>query len=263
MEQICLRLTRTTSIVRGAAIVAITSVLLSACGSDNPGSSALDPSVSDATNQTANALEKTGSRGHRNGRVTNKPPVIAGTPNPNVLVGEAWSFTPTASDPQGARLAFSITNQPSWTKFNATTGALAGVPTSGDTRVWANITVTASDGKLATSLPPFSLTVAANTPPAPPPAAAAPAPVTASATLSWVPPTANEDASPLTNLAGFRIHYGNAAAALDQIVNVASPAATQQIVGGLVSGTWYFAVTALTSSGAESALSAIASKTIP
>src|SRR5690348_4647284 len=38
----------------------------------------------------------------------------------------------------------------------------------------------------------------------PPPKAA----TTASITLGWVPPTQNSDGTPITNLAGYKIHYG-------------------------------------------------------
>jgi hypothetical protein len=168
-------------------------------------------------------------------------------------VGKPWTFTPTATDPENDALSFTIANKPAWMGFDTATGALSGTPASGDAHLWANITVSVSDGKLSSSLTPFSLTVAA---------AATPV-ATAQATLGWVPPNTNEDASALTDLAGFKVYYGKAANTLDQIIRVTNPAANQQVVGNLVSGTWYFAVTAFSSSGAESALSAVVSKTIP
>src|SRR5207302_7131247 len=48
-------------------------------------------------------------------------PVIGGTPSTNVVAGASYSFTPTASDPDGDTLTFSIANQPSWATFSSGT----------------------------------------------------------------------------------------------------------------------------------------------
>jgi len=45
-------------------------------------------------------------------------------------------------------------------------------------------------------------------------------------------------------------------------VQVASAGAVSYVLSNLASGTWYFAVSAYTSSGTSSALSTVASKTI-
>jgi Fibronectin type III domain len=82
------------------------------------------------------------------------------------------------------------------------------------------------------------------------------------ATVSWVAPTMNTDGSPLTNLAGFTIHYGTNNASLTQTIQVANAGAVSYVVTNLPPGTWYFAVSAYTNAGAESALSSIVSKTI-
>ncbi len=42
----------------------------------------------------------------------NSAPQISGTPSPIVNVGQSYSFTPTASDPNGDTLTFSIQNRP-------------------------------------------------------------------------------------------------------------------------------------------------------
>lgn len=89
-----------------------------------------------------------------------------------------------------------------------------------------------------------------------------PQPATGTAQLRWTPPTQNTDGTPLTDLAGYRIHYGTSSTALTQTVQIASPGATSYTIGNLASGTHHFAVRAYVSSGAESALSSIASKTV-
>ena len=74
---------------------------------------------------------------------------------------------------------------------------------------------------------------------------------TGQVTLSWTAPTLNEDGSALTDLDGFRIYYGRAADELDTIVEI-DVGLTVTVVDELTAGTWYFAMTALNSQGAES-----------
>jgi Fibronectin type III domain len=86
-------------------------------------------------------------------------------------------------------------------------------------------------------------------------------PVTASATLKWVAPTAHTDGSPLADLAGYNIYYGTDSSALTQTIQVANTAALGYVISGLAKGTtWYFAVTSYTAAGVESAFSAVISK---
>jgi len=179
---------------------------------------------------------------------------ISGTPMTGVTVGTQYSFTPTASDSDGGKLTFSIQNAPTWASFNATTGQLSGSPKATDTGMTMNIVITAADGTATASLPAFTITVTA-TP-------GTPTPTTGTATVSWVAPTENTNGTALTNLAGFKIYYGTNSAALTEVAQVASAGATDYVVSGLTSGTWYFAVTSYTSDGTESAKSAASSKTI-
>ena len=72
------------------------------------------------------------------------------------------------------------------------------------------------------------------------------------ATLSWTPPTQNTDGSALTNLAGYRIHYGTSATTLTQSIQIANPGLTTYVIEDLSPGTYYFAVRAFTSNGGES-----------
>jgi hypothetical protein len=83
---------------------------------------------------------------------------------------------------------------------------------------------------------------------------------TGTATLSWAPPTANTDGSPV-NLTGFNIYVGTSQNNLQRHLMV-SAIDTTTVISGLGPGTYFFAITAISSTGAESALSNIASKTI-
>lgn len=181
----------------------------------------------------------------------NNPPVISGSPDTALDVGTPWSFTPTASDPDGDSLTFSISGRPSWLSFDTDTGRLSGTPSSAHVGEYQDIQISVSDGRATVSLAPFTLTVSD------------PAPSTGSATLSWTPPTTYADGSPLTNISGYRIYYSRNSTQLNQVVNVAGGLTSYQ-VENLESGTWYFAVSAKDGAGLESAKSSpLASKTIP
>src|SRR5215470_12277076 len=103
----------------------------------------------------------------------------------------------------------------------------------------------------------------ANTPPAPP--SGTPGVLEA----SWGAPTMNTDGSPLTDLAFYRLYYGNAGTPCpgSAFVQIASPTSSPQsndtltyTLTGLSIGTRYFvAVTAMDSSDIESGCSSVAS----
>jgi hypothetical protein len=184
---------------------------------------------------------------------TNHAPTISGSPATSAVVGSAYSFTPTAADSDGNRLSFSIQQKPSWATFNIATGQLSGTPGSSDAGTDSGIVISVSDGTLSASTPAFSIAVSAQTTSG----------GTGTATVSWVVPTENTDGSPLSNLAGYDIYYGTSQASLTKSVQVANGSMTSYTVTGLTSGTWYFAVAAYNSSGVQSALSNIGSKTFP
>lgn len=106
---------------------------------------------------------------------------------------------------------------------------------------------------------PFVLASTVQTAAAP----AAPIPLTnGTAVMVWTAPTANTDGSVLTNLAGYNVYQGASAAALSKI-NPALVTATSYSVTGLAPGTDYFAVTAVSSTGNESAQTAPVAVTVP
>ncbi len=166
------------------------------------------------------------------------------------MAGQAFSFQPTASDPNGDTLTFSVTNLPDWASFNSSTGRISGTPAAGDVATYSGIAVRVSDGQASASLPTFAITVmqagAAN----------------GSATLSWVAPSQNADGSPLTDLAGFQVQYGRNEGDLSQVVTLNNASINRYVVENLSAGTWFFSVAAINSRGVLSAGSSVASKTI-
>jgi hypothetical protein len=98
--------------------------------------------------------------------------------------------------------------------------------------------------------------------PTPTPVPPSPTPVTGIAELIWTAPTRNEDGSALTDLAGYKVRYGQSAGALTQVLDVAVPAATTTRINGLVAGTWYFTVASYTNTGVESVQAGPVSKAV-
>lgn len=179
---------------------------------------------------------------------TNAKPTISGTPPTSVIEGEPYDFRPSASDPDGDKLTFSISNKPSWASFDSTAGRLHGTPGTGTSGSYSNIVISVSDGKAQASMPAYAVTVQQV--------------ALGSATLSWVPPTQNADGSPLTDLSGYKIYYGKSSTNLNQVVNIASAGITRYVIENLSPATWYFSMTSCNSTGVESDRSTAASKTI-
>jgi hypothetical protein len=82
------------------------------------------------------------------------------------------------------------------------------------------------------------------------------------ATVSWDAPTTTTAGAALTNLAGYRIYYGTTRTDLTQTVQLPDVSTQTYVIDDLGAGTWFFAVRAVTSTGIESALSDVVSKTI-
>ena len=87
------------------------------------------------------------------------PPTIEGIPSGQVTAGQTYSFTPTATDPEGKSLSFSIVNRPVWLNFNSSTGNLSGLPAASAVGEYIDISIQASDGRSTATLGPFSITV--------------------------------------------------------------------------------------------------------
>jgi Putative Ig domain len=179
---------------------------------------------------------------------TNRPPRISGTPAGSVMIGQSYAFQPSASDPDGQKLTFSISNAPAWAAFSSSTGRLSGTPAAADAGTVSNIVISVTDGQATSSLAAFSIAVnqVAN----------------GVAEVTWIPPTENTDGSPLTDLKGYRIRYGLAPNALANVVTIPAVGISSAVIENLGPGTWYFGVVAYNASAVESALSDIVQKTV-
>jgi hypothetical protein len=179
---------------------------------------------------------------------SNHAPTISGNAPAAVNASSAYNFLPAAADADGDTLAFSIDNKPDWATFNTSTGRLSGTPAAADVGTYSNIAISVSDGHDSTALSPFAIAVNAIS--------------NGRATLSWTAPTENTDGSTLSNLSGYRIRYGTSANALTNTIVIQNASVTTYVVEDLAPATWFFAVTAVNSTGAESTYSNVANKAI-
>jgi hypothetical protein len=179
---------------------------------------------------------------------SNQAPTISGTPGAQAMQDQQYVFAPTASDPNGDSLTFIITGAPAGWTFNTSTGQLSGTPTAAQAgQTFSNIRISVSDGTTTVNLAAFNVTVVGT--------------ATGSAMLSWTPPTQNTDGSALTNLAGYRVYWGTSQGNYTNSTTISS-GLSSYVVDQLTPATWYFALTAVNSAGAESAYSNIATKQV-
>jgi hypothetical protein len=193
-----------------------------------------------------------GDGANASAKASSGAPTISGNAPTAVKPNTTYSFKPTAADPDGDPLSFEIQNKPAWATFNTVTGELTGTPPANGT--FANIVISATDGKGRAELKPFTITVSES--------ASEISAGTGAATLAWTAPSENIDGTPLTDLAGYVIAYGTSSDALTQSVVLENPSIDRYVVENLSPGTYYFAVRAVSASGAESELSARVTKTI-
>ena len=183
------------------------------------------------------------------GQEANQPPTISGQPGTTAAVNYPYDFLPYVTDPDGDTLRFEISGLPGWARFDPYTGRLSGTPSSSSSGTFANLVITVTDGFNRASLAPFTIEVSGGS-------------VMGTATLRWSPPTQTVDGEALTDLAGYRVYYGQSSADLGRVVTIADRFTTEAVVHDLDRGTWYFSVTAYTSQGTESSRSNVVSKRI-
>ena len=171
------------------------------------------------------------------------PPQISGVPTNSVIAGQNYSFIPTASDPDGDTLTFSVSGLPSWASFNTASGEISGTPQPGSIGTFVDIVIGVSDGQLSASLAPFSVSVEAIG--------------TGSAVLDWTPPTENNDGSTLVDLAGYIVYWGTQSGSYSNSATIDNASVSTYVVENLSPGSYEFVVTAINTSGAESMFSNI------
>lgn len=79
--------------------------------------------------------------------------------------------------------------------------------------------------------------------------------------MHWQAPQYNENGSKLTDLAGYRVHYGRDQGKLDLKISV-GPRINDVVIEELSAGIWYFGVVAINKQGLESDMSDVKWKEI-
>ena len=164
----------------------------------------------------------------------NQAPEISGSSVADVVAGTEYSFTPTASDPDGDSLTFEVSNLPSWATFNSQTGTISGTPQESDVGVYADVSLSVTDGELTASISPFSITVET-------------AQVeTGSLALSWAAPATRTDGSTLEihEIDGYCIYLGETSDNLQMEIDLNNGLADNYTLTDLPVGTYFVAVTA-------------------
>lgn len=168
----------------------------------------------------------------------NRQPGLSGEPPANAMLGKIYSFTPSASDPDGDSLTFGVTNLPTWASFDPDTGNLRGVPSTQHVGMHAGIVIDVSDGQETVSLAAFDINVVAT--------------ASGSLSLSWTPPTTSADGSVLDDLDGYRVRWGTQSGDLPNIVDVGNASVSRVVVDELAAGNYFFSVSATDVAGNES-----------
>jgi hypothetical protein len=213
------------------------SVALAACGGGG-----------DSSDGTA-AAPKDQSGGLTGGATpANSKPTIAGTPPTAAVTNQQYVFAPKAQDADGDVLTFRVNNAPPWASFDLASGKLQGTPKPSDVGTYADITITVTDGADDAALTAFSITVQDVAP--------------GSVELSWQAPTENEDGSPLTDLAGYKVYWGTTPGEYPNSITIDNPGVMTYLVDNLAANTYYFVATAFNTDGTESAPSDMATATL-
>jgi len=110
----------------------------------------------------------------------------------------------------------------------------SGMSGTGSTTSSASTTSTAPPATIADTAPATSTTTTGSSSTTPPPATSTPAAST-SVTLGWVAPTQNSNGTPITGLAGYKIHYGTSSQDYTQVVSLANPSLSRYVVDSLAS----------------------------
>jgi Putative Ig domain len=159
--------------------------------------------------------------------VANQPPTISGTPAGTATSGVAYSFTPSASDPDQNPLTYSIANKPAWASFSTSTGRLNGTPATANVGNYGNIMISVSDGRASAALPAFAINVQAPPNRAPTITGTPPASVTAGSAYTFTPSASDPDNDTL----GYTVANKPAWAAFDTATGRLSGTPTSQNVG--------------------------------
>jgi hypothetical protein len=126
---------------------------------------------------------------HRSSAASQRRPVVA---------GQSYSFTPSASDPDGDVLSFAVAGKPTWATFDASSGRLSGTPSAAQIGTNSGIVISVTDGTTFSELAPFGITVTEAPNRAPTITGSPASSVVAGQSYSYTPSASDADGDPLT-----------------------------------------------------------------
>ena len=176
----------------------------------------------------------------------NLPPTISGIPKTVAFYAtRTYIFKPDASDPEGETLEFFIeftdlNTAPDWISFDKNRGEISAQPEINHIGDEYEITISVSDGTNQTYLQPFTFSII---------------PGIETATISWNPPTENEDGTALEDLAGYNIYYGTKEGDYNESIQLNTTDHTTYTIENLLLPEYFFAMTAFDIYGNESKFS--------
>ena len=218
-------------------VTILLTLMLAACSADDGGASKPAGTSGSSPGSTSTNGSSPGSTSTNGSTTTTASLSISGTPNRQVIANQPYWFRPVANNAGGASLRFGIANPPHWSTFNQTTGEVTGTPSYSDVGVYRGVTVTVTAGTQMRALS-FDLEVVQVG--------------TNSIMISWLAPTENNDGTPLVNLAGYRIRYGQQSGLYNAMVNITNPGLATYVINGLAAGTYYLVLSAVNTNGGES-----------
>jgi hypothetical protein len=165
--------------------------------------------------------------------------------NPSIASGATAQFTATGTYSDGSTQ--NITSSVTWSASNASVASVSNASGSKGLATGIGGGSTNVSATLSGISGSTSLTVVA--------------PSTGSITLAWDAATTYSDGSPITDLAGYKLYYGNAPGSYSASVDVGN--VTTYTLTNLPSGVYYIVVTVRNQSGSESSYSNEVSKTVP
>ena len=141
---------------------------------------------------------------------------------------------------------FAISGKPAWATFDLSTGRLSGKPTHNDVGGTSSpVAISVTDGEATAALVSFRIKVVGTAP--------------GTASLVWMPPTENEDGTPLLDLAGYKLYWGSTNdGSYPNSVTLMNPGITRYVVEDLTPAEWHFVMTSINSRGIESEYSNLA-----
>ena len=216
-------------------VTILLTLMLAACSGDDGGTS--KPAATNGSSNTTGSTTGTTNTGGSTSTTPTTSLAISGAPNRQVIANQSYWFRPTARGAAGAVMKFGISNKPPWSVVNSATGEVMGTPQSTDVGAYHGVTVTVTAGTQMRALS-FDIEVVQVG--------------TNSLMISWLAPTENEDGTPLTNLAGYRIRYGIQSGNYSSEVKIDNAGLATYVINGLAAGTYYLVLSAVNANGGES-----------